>query len=196
MTICNDAIHIRRFLLILQVVELQLMILLSESMQKFRFTVTDYRRITRSMLYFFVAMLPILFIVLYLLKTHRDIYFIIATFIAAIVVLAVYFGVVKYAMIYDSEFMIDEKGINENNLKNGKHFEFNWDKVESIKISNTKHVADVREYLTIKFNNSNHTISISEDDESDIRDLFQSFKTQLIENMTKQGYQSKIEITD
>jgi hypothetical protein len=165
-------------------------------MTKFRFTVTDYRRITRSMLYFFVAMLPILFLVLYLLKTHRDIYYVLATFASAIIVLAVYFGVVKYAMIYDSEFEIDETGIKENNLKNGKQFEFNWDKVESIKISNTKHVADVREYLTIKFTNSKHTISISENDDVDTRNLFQSFKSQLIENMTNQGYQDKIEITE
>lgn len=169
---------------------------MSVNMQKFRFTVTDYRRITRSMLYFFVAMLPILFIGLYLLRTHRDIYFLIATFIAAILVLAVYFGVVKYAMIYDSEFSIDKSGIKENNLKNGKRFEFNWDKVESIKISKTKHVADVREYLTIKFTNSHHTISISEDEDRETKDLFQSFKSQLLENMTKQGYKSKIEITD
>ncbi|MCO5251137.1 MAG: hypothetical protein M9949_06920 [Candidatus Kapabacteria bacterium] len=131
-----------------------------------------------------------------MLKTHRDIYFVLATFVAAILVLAVYFGVVKYALIYDSEFEIDKIGIKENNLKNGKGFEFSWDKVESIKISNTKHVADVREYLTIKFTNSKHTISISENDDVDTRNLFQSFKSQLIENMTNQGYQDKIEITE
>lgn len=165
---------------------------LSDEMPKFRFTVKDYRKITRSMLYFFVTMLPVMFLVLFLIKTQKDYYYLIAGFAAALVVLGVYFGVIKYAMIYDSEFTIDDDGIKEHNLKTNKHFAFNWDKVESLKISNTKHVSERREYLTIRFLNSKHTISISGEDDDE--EIFNIFKQLLIDKLRIKGLQDKIEI--
>lgn len=166
-------------------------------MSKYRFTVTDYRKITRSMLYFFVFMLPSMFITFFILKPYKEVDYLIAAFIIAAVVLVVYFGVVKYALIYDSEFSLDDNGIYERNIKKNKEFSFTWDDIESIKFSNTKHVDNMNEYMTIKFISSKHTISVTrQSNDYEQQKLYDSFKEELLKMLSKSGLAEKIEINE
>ncbi len=166
-------------------------------MPKYRFAVTDYKKITRSMLYFFILMLPAMFVTFFILKSYKDIDYLIAVFIIASVVLVVYFGVVKYALIYDSEFVLDDSGIYERNIKKDKEFKFAWDAIENVKFSNTKHVENVNEYLTIKFRTSKHTISITrQSDDNEQREMYDAFKNELLQMLANRSLAEKIVITD
>lgn len=156
-------------------------------MKIYKFKVADYKRIAKSVFILSVIMIPVVLILFYLIRDYSRIPFLVTGILLIFTIVAIYLSFLKYFLVYDSEFVLDENGIKEKNLKNGKEFFFKWDDVSGFKTGAAKITGEDKEYLTISFKNTSHTISVSEfiHDEVKInnfyefRDNIQSFLKQI-----------------
>jgi hypothetical protein len=130
-------------------------------MQSFVFKVSDYKRISKLIFGLAVVILPLILFSYYFIREFNPLQIIIIGLVLIILITTVYLSLLKYFLIYESQFFIDETGITEKNLKTEKLITFKWSEVQSFKSGPAKHTSENKEYLTLSFKNSNHTISVA-----------------------------------
>lgn len=131
-------------------------------MNKFRFRVADYKKISRALFLMMIILIPLLLITVFIFSFNNSVFSVLIGLGFVFSAVLLYFGLMKYYLIYDSEFIVDERGITERNLKTGKIQNFDWNMIDSFKYTDAKHTIEPKEYLKITFKNSTHTITVSE----------------------------------
>ncbi|MBX3043358.1 MAG: hypothetical protein KIT33_05660 [Candidatus Kapabacteria bacterium] len=146
-------------------------------MNVFRFQVADYKRISQFLFAMVITAIPLVLITFYFLSSYSAFPYVLSAIFILMLIIAVYMSLLKYFLIYDSEFTLSNEGILEKNLKNNKEVFFKWEDVELFKFGSTKHTNEDKEYLKMSFNSSKHTISVAEfkSDEGKMK-LFANFR--------------------
>jgi hypothetical protein len=153
-------------------------------MNKFNFRVADYKRISQMFFWMAISIIPLLFLSFFFIRNLSDITIIVSGLIILGIFVVVYLSLIKYYLVYDSEFTLDDEGIKERNLKTGNEMYYRWSDVNTFKFGKTKHTAENKDYLTLTFKSSNHTISVSEyrDDYRKL-EIFNNFIIQIENNL-------------
>lgn len=140
-------------------------------MEKFRFKVFDYKKFFLGMKSFLLIMLPVIFISFFIIHDHQDIVFVSVSLISVAIIAIIYFYMIDRSLVHDSEIILSLDGIFEKNLKTKKEFSAAWGEIEEWKLSIAKpSTHEIKRYITIRFKNTKHTISVSED-KSDAKQL-------------------------
>ncbi len=149
-------------------------------MNKYNFKVADYKRITQMFFWLAIAIIPVLFLSFFFIRYLTNIVVIASSLFLLVAIVAIYLTLIKYYLTYSSEFTLDSSGIYEKNLKSGNELFFDWSDVDTFKYGKAKHTNEDKEYLTLTFKSSAHTISISGfRNDSDKIKIFNNFKNQI-----------------
>lgn len=153
-------------------------------MNKYIFKVADYKRLTQMFFWLTIAIIPILFLSFFFIRHLSNIVVLVSGLLLLVAIVTIYLTLIKYYLTYSSEFTLDSSGIYEKNLKTGKDLFFNWSDVDTFKYGIAKHTNEDKEYLTMTFKSSAHTISISgfRNDSEKIK-IFDNFKNQIDANL-------------
>lgn len=153
-------------------------------MNIFNFQVADFKRISKMIFGLAMLLIPLILLSFYFIRDYSDLPFIITGLLILIISVAFYLSILKFQLIYNSEFTINHEGIIEKNLKTGKTMFFRWEDIESFKSSEARHTNENKEYIKITFYNTNHTISISEYiHDAKKMAVFNMFKSKITENL-------------